>query len=74
MIRMTSDAVLESQHKVLADDEEFLLLKGDMFIGDMLMQAGDWQFAPKGTKHLSLTTSKEAVLFVRSAQNFLSCH
>ncbi len=72
MIRMTSDAVLESQQKILADDEEFLLLKGDMFIGDTLMQAGDWQFAPKGTKHLPLTTSKEAVLFVRSAQDILS--
>ena len=72
MIRMTSDAVLESQQKILADDEEFLLLKGDMFIGDTLMQACDWQFAPKGTKHLPLTTSKEAVLFVRSAQDILS--
>lgn len=69
MVRMTPATIWESPEESLVNNEEFLLLDGDVFIGDTLMQAGDWQLAPKGTKHLPLTTQKEALLFVRSAQN-----
>lgn len=70
MIRMASGAIWESPNESLLQNEEFLLLDGDAFIGDALMQAGDWQFAPKGTKHVPLSTQKEALLFVRSTENF----
>ncbi len=66
MIRMKPQAVWQNSAEILAQDEEYLLLNGDMFVGDTLLREGDWQFAPKGSKHLPLTTQHEALLFVRN--------
>ena len=33
-------------------DEDCLVLEGDMFLGDILIRAGDYQLAPAGSSHL----------------------
>lgn len=66
MIRMEPQAVWRNPAEILAQDEEYLLLDGDMFVGDLLLREGDWQFSPKGSKHLPLTTQHETLLFVRN--------
>lgn len=46
-------------------DEECMMLEGDLFLGDLLLRAGDYQLAPAGTRHGRITTDVGALLFVR---------
>lgn len=48
-------------------DEECMMLSGEVFIGDILLQAGDYQLAPKGTGHLDIYTDTGVLLYVRGA-------
>ena len=48
-------------------DEECLMLSGDIFLGDILLQEGDYQIAPAGTEHLEISSDTGALLFVRGA-------
>ncbi|RTL57879.1 MAG: cupin domain-containing protein [Rhodocyclaceae bacterium] len=48
-------------------DEECMMLEGDAFLGDILLQAGDYQVAPAGTWHGLLHSDHGALLFVRGA-------
>jgi quercetin dioxygenase-like cupin family protein len=48
-------------------DEECMMLSGDIFLGDILLQAGDYHVAPAGTEHLEITSDTGALLFVRGA-------
>lgn len=48
-------------------DEECMMLSGDLFLGDILLQAGDYQLAPKGSQHLDIFTDTGALLYVRGA-------
>lgn len=45
-----------------AIDEDCLVLQGDMFLGDILLRAGDYQLAPAGGGHFG-ETSEPGVLF-----------
>ena len=48
-------------------DEECMMLSGDIFLGDILLQTGDYHFAPKGSRHLDIYTDTGALLYVRGA-------
>jgi quercetin dioxygenase-like cupin family protein len=48
-------------------DEECMMLSGDIFLGDILLQAGDYHVAPAGTEHLKISSDTGALLFVRGA-------
>jgi len=44
-------------------DEECLMLQGDLFLDDLLLQAGDYQLAPVGTDHHITETDTGAVIY-----------
>ncbi|NJD06924.1 MAG: cupin domain-containing protein [Methylococcaceae bacterium] len=46
-------------------DEECMVLEGEIYLGDILLLAGDYQLAPPGSRHRELTTDAGALLFVR---------
>ncbi|WP_150047575.1 cupin domain-containing protein [Methylomonas rhizoryzae] len=48
-------------------DEECMVLAGEVFFGDMLLQAGDFQLAPAGRKRGDWSCDSSALLFVRGA-------
>ncbi len=45
-------------------DEECLMVQGDIFLDDVLLQAGDYQLAPAGTDHLLTQTDTGVLLYV----------
>jgi quercetin dioxygenase-like cupin family protein len=45
-------------------DEECLMLQGDLFLDDILLQAGDYQLAPAGSQHRLTQTDTGVVLYV----------
>lgn len=46
-------------------DEECMILQGELFLGDLLLLAGDYQLAPAGTEHPRISSDRGALLFVR---------
>jgi quercetin dioxygenase-like cupin family protein len=48
-------------------DEECMMLSGDIFLGDILLQEGDYHLAPAGTEHLDIFSDTGALLYVRGA-------
>lgn len=48
-------------------DEECLMLQGDLFLDDVLLQPGDYQLAPTGTDHRVTETDTGVVLFVHGS-------
>lgn len=46
-------------------DEECMVMEGEIYLGDILLLAGDYQVAPPGSRHRELTTDTGALLFVR---------
>ncbi len=52
---------------VHAADEECMLLSGEVFLGDILLRAGDYQLAPAGSRHGEVYSDVGALLFVRGA-------
>jgi hypothetical protein len=44
-------------------DEECMMLEGEMWLGDLHLQAGDYHFAPKGVVHGKLRTATGALVF-----------
>lgn len=47
-----------------AEEEECMMLSGQAFFGDVLVQAGDFHIAPAGTVHHSLESEWGALMFV----------
>ncbi|MDD2724611.1 MAG: cupin domain-containing protein [Methylovulum sp.] len=47
--------------------EECMMLSGELFLGDILLQAGDYQLAPAGTLHGEAFSDVGALLFVRGS-------
>jgi len=43
--------------------EECLMLEGDLFLGDVLLRAGEFQFAPAGTGHEGLLSDVGCLLY-----------
>lgn len=46
-------------------DEECLMLDGDLYIGDVLLRAGDYQLAPVGSRHGHHLADTDLTLLVR---------
>ncbi|SJM95067.1 conserved hypothetical protein [Crenothrix polyspora] len=46
-------------------DEECVMLSGEVFIGDLLLRENDYQFAPKGSIHDDTYTDVGALLYIR---------
>lgn len=63
------DAGAEMEGHLHEDDEECLMIEGDLFLGDLLLRAGDYQLAPAGTRHGRISSDVGALLFVRGQAN-----
>lgn len=50
-------------------DEECMMLDGELFIGDVLLKAGDYQRAPAGSRHGEVFSDCGALFYVRGAAN-----
>jgi anti-sigma factor ChrR (cupin superfamily) len=62
---MRPGASIEGHHH--ANAEECLILEGDLAIGDLRLNAGDYHVAAKGTIHPVLRSQGGALMFVRGA-------
>lgn len=49
-----------------ADDEECVMIEGEVFVGDVALTAGDWQIAPKGRTHPTFTSRRGGIVYVRA--------
>jgi quercetin dioxygenase-like cupin family protein len=63
LFRMKPGALIEGHHHARA--EECLVLEGDLTIGDLRLNAGDYHVAERGTIHPVLRSDGGAVMFVR---------
>ncbi|QJD31488.1 hypothetical protein GNH96_15345 [Methylococcus geothermalis] len=50
-------------------DEECMMLEGEVFLGDILLRAGEYQLAPVGSRHGEVYSDVGATLFVRGARD-----
>lgn len=64
-LRIAADARIAGHSHPL--EEECMMLSGDIFLGDILLQEGDYHLAPAGSEHLEITSDTGALLFVRGA-------
>ena len=48
-------------------DEECLILEGDLTLGSITLNAGDFHFAPKGVPHGLVSTKNGCMAFIRGA-------
>ena len=48
-------------------DEETLMLEGDLSLGDIKLNAGDYHFAPAGVTHGNVSTTNGCVAYMRGA-------
>jgi len=48
-------------------DEETLMLEGDLTLGDIKLNAGDYHFAPTGVTHGNVSTTNGCVAYMRGA-------
>ena len=44
-------------------DEECLMVQGELFLDDLLLQPGDYQLAPAGTGHFITETDTGVVIY-----------
>jgi quercetin dioxygenase-like cupin family protein len=51
-------------------DEECMMLQGEVFLGDILLRAGEYQLAPAGSQHGEVYSDVGATLFVRGARDY----
>jgi quercetin dioxygenase-like cupin family protein len=65
LFRMAAGAQIEGHHHASA--EECLVLEGDLTVGNLRLNAGDYHVAPKGSMHPVLRSQGGAVMFVRGA-------
>ena len=62
-IRLAPDSRLPAHAH--AGEEECMMLAGDAFFGDLLLQAGEFHLAPAGSEHGEVSSDAGALLFVR---------
>ena len=65
MLRFAPGGVLPAHDH--ADDEECVMIEGEIFIAGVRLVAGDWQIAPKGRPHPPLTSPRGGIVYIRSA-------
>jgi quercetin dioxygenase-like cupin family protein len=65
LVRFAPGASVSDHHHAL--DEDCLVLEGEMFLGDILLRAGDYQLAPAGGSHFGETSDVGVVFFFHGA-------
>jgi quercetin dioxygenase-like cupin family protein len=60
-------AGVQVPHHTHVHDEECLMLQGELFLDDLLLQPGDYQLAPTGTDHRVTETDTGVVLYVHGS-------
>lgn len=70
-LRLTAGASLPGHRH--AAEEECMMLDGDAFFGDVLVQAGEFHLARAGSEHGALSSDRGALLFLRGLP-FLPLH
>lgn len=63
LVRLAPGAALPAHDH--QGEEECLLLEGDATLGDVHATPGDYQLAPSGSRHKTITTQDGALIFVR---------
>lgn len=56
-------------HHAHGHDEECLMVQGELFLDDVLLQGGDYQLAPAGTGHTVTHTDTGVVIFAHGDQD-----
>jgi len=64
LIRMKPGSHLPAHHH--PGDEECLVLQGSCYLGDCLLQEGDYQLAREGSRHGAIRSEQGCLLFIRS--------
>jgi anti-sigma factor ChrR (cupin superfamily) len=62
MLWLASPGADVPQHRH-GHDEECLMLRGDLFQDDCLLRQGDYQLAPAGSAHVTVTTDTGALIY-----------
>lgn len=65
LVRMAAGAAYPSHNH--GGPEQCLVLDGDLRVGDEVLKAGDYQFAPEGSRHGVQTTETGCLLFITSS-------
>ena len=65
LVRMAPGATYESHHH--AQDEECVVLAGDLSFGDHRLNAGDYHLAQKGTTHPPCSSKAGCLLYINTA-------
>ncbi len=65
LVRMHAGASVNGHGHAL--EEECMMLAGEAFIGDTLLRSGEYQLAPRGSRHGAVSTDVGAVFFVNGS-------
>ena len=65
LFKMDPGATYPAHHHAAA--EECFVLRGDLQVGDVRMQVGDYQFAASGSEHVAQSTEDGCVLLIRTS-------
>lgn len=65
LVRMDAGAQVSSHEHGL--EEECLMLAGEAFIGDTLLRSGEYQLAPRGSRHGAVQTDVGALFYVHGS-------
>ena len=65
LVRFAPGASVPDHHH--AAHEDCLMLAGEMFLGDILLRAGDYQLAPAGGRHFGETSDRGCLFFFHGA-------
>lgn len=65
LIRMAPGGVIPAHPH--ADDEECVLIEGEIFVGPTRLGVGDWHLAPKGEMHPDITSPQGGLFYIRAA-------
>jgi anti-sigma factor ChrR (cupin superfamily) len=65
LLRMAPDTTLPGHDH--AEDEECLVLEGEVQLGDVHVRAGDYHMAPKGLAHGAIYSKTGCLLYLRAA-------
>ncbi len=65
LVRIAPGATYESHHH--REDEECMVLAGDLSFGDHLLNAGDYHLARKGGTHPPASSKAGCLLFINTA-------
>jgi quercetin dioxygenase-like cupin family protein len=64
LLRLEPGAVIDAHDH--EEDEECLVLEGEIRSGDLVVRAGDYHLAPRGVRHEPIHSPAGALLFIRA--------